>query len=105
MDEVKNDGVGQECAAATANLGDKKDADRAETQIISDELLLRALDDEGLRERLIYTNESLCNAVIARYLDELSGSASVPVVRGFAALHPLPRPKTLQEAKRIVDNA
>lgn len=70
---------------------------------ISDEQIVRALGDEDVRERLIFGNLSLMNAVIERYLDELAGGKSVPVVRGYASLCPVRKPKTLEEAKRIVD--
>lgn len=66
-------------------------------------MLERALSDCEIKEKLIFGNEQLCNEVIGRYIEELSGGFSVPVVRGFSALSPLPKPKTLGEAKRIVD--
>ncbi len=76
---------------------------RARAEEISDDVLIAALNDPARRERLIFADEALVNEVIGRYLDELAGRASVPVVRGFAALSPLPRPTNLREAKRIVD--
>lgn len=69
----------------------------------TDEMWQRVLADKEWCEQNVFGNETLCNAVIARYLDELSGRASVPVVHGFAALHPVKKPRTLQEAKEIVD--
>lgn len=54
-------------------------------------------------EEAIFANERLCNAIITRFLSELYEQRSAPVVRGRSALSPLPRPHTLQEAKRIVD--
>lgn len=89
----------------SANEGAATDAqrvDEGETHV-SEREIARALCDEGVRERLIYGNESLMNAVIGRYLDELAGGSSVPVVRGYASLRPVRKPKTLEEAKRIVD--
>ena len=52
---------------------------------------------------MVFSNDALVNAVIERYLDELSGAKSVPVVRGLSALCPVAKPKTLGEAKKIVD--
>ena len=69
----------------------------------TDEHLMAALSDEGRREKLVFSNDALVNAVIERYLDELSGAKSVPVVRGLSALCPVAKPKTLGEAKKIVD--
>ena len=60
-----------------------------------------ALNSEEVRQ-LIYENDEIVNEVIERYLRSLSGS-SVPVVRGLSALTPVPKPKTLSEAKAIVD--
>lgn len=74
----------------------------AESGIMSEELL-RALGDREVRERFIFGNEEICNEVIRRYLDELATPKSVPIVRGFSALSPLPRPRSLMEAKAIVD--
>ena len=65
--------------------------------------LSRALRDRDVRERLIFGNEEICNEIITRYLDEMSAPRSVPLVRGFSAISPLPRPKSLDEAKAIVD--
>ena len=65
-------------------------------------MLEKALADDEMKEKLIFGNERLVNEIIERYIDELSGF-SVPVVRGFSALSPLPKPKTLSEAKKIVD--
>lgn len=59
-----------------------------------------ALGREEVRE-LIYGNDEIVNEVIERYLRSLS--RGVPVVRGLSALAPVRRPKTLSEAKAIVD--
>ena len=75
----------------------------AESRRDNYEELLRALSDSTVRERLIFGNEEICNEVIRRYLDELAQPKGVPLVRGFSALSPLPRPKSLSEAKAIVD--
>ena len=60
-----------------------------------------ALKREEVRQ-LIYENDEIVNEIIERYLRSLSCS-SVPVVRGLSALTPVPKPKTLDEAKAIVD--
>lgn len=70
---------------------------------ITDEQLRQAIADPVRRERLVFADEQLCNEVIARYLTELAATPAVPTLRGFAALSPLPKPRTLSEAKDIVD--
>ena len=85
-------------AAANADTTNIETREKA-----SDEAVQRALSDPARRARLLTANEALFNDVIAAYLDELCGTAAVPVMRGFGALSPLPRPRTLEEAKKIVD--
>ncbi len=85
------------------NSGVAESASEAQTFEPTDEQLAAALSDAGRRERLVFSNDELVNAVIERYLDELSGIKSVPVVRGLSALCPVAKPKTLGEAKKIVD--
>ena len=62
-------------------------------------LLMRPEVVEGILE-----NEQVCNEVIARFLSELYEQKTAPVVRGKSALCPIPRPRSLEEAKKIVDN-
>ncbi len=57
---------------------------------------------EQLRES-VFSDEELCNEVIERYLSELARSECVPVVKGYSALCALPKPKTLEDAKKLVD--
>lgn len=72
-------------------------------QTVSDEMLAAALSDTARCAPLVYADEALCNEIIERYLAELAGTPQVPSVRGYAALTPIPKPKTLAQAKRIVD--
>ncbi len=69
---------------------------------LTDERIKEALRDGARRERVLFADETLVNEVIGRYLEELA-AASVPVVRGFSALRPVRKPRTLAEAKEIVD--
>lgn len=68
-----------------------------------EEIARRVLRQDEARERLIFGDEALVNEVIARYLLELERAPAIPVVRGYCALSPVPKPKTLDDAKRIVD--
>lgn len=91
-------------AADTAEKNAREQIRQATGQTIpTDDDIARALRQKDVCERLVLCNEEIVNAVIGRYLEELCGSASVPVVRGFASLSPLRKPHTLQEAKDIVD--
>ena len=97
-------GADSQIEIATTGAGSQiKKTAELESQIEKTEALMRALSDTDVRERLIFGNEEICNEIISRYLDELSYPKSVPLVRGFSALSPLPRPKSLSEAKAIVD--
>lgn len=82
---------------------DEQAANGTATTDVTDTQVRAALRDAERRERLIFGDEALYNLIIERYLDELSGAASVPVVRGYSALRPVHKPKTLWEAKQIVD--
>lgn len=75
----------------------------AEFENLSDEQLFDKLKEGGNLEKIVLSDEQLCNAVVERYIDELACAPHVPVVRGYCALRVLPRPKTLEDAKRIVD--
>lgn len=68
------------------------------------EAIEEALKSGDAREKLIFANEEICNEVIVRYLEELSSAPKVPIVRGYSALSPLSKPRTLSDAKRIVDD-
>lgn len=52
---------------------------------------------------LALADENICNAVIEKYLGELESASHVPTVRGYSALSIIPKPKTLEDAKKIVD--
>ena len=52
----------------------------------------------------IFADEALCNEVIARFISELYAQKPAPTLRGKSALLPIPRPRSLEEAKKIVDN-
>ena len=75
----------------------------AEFENLSDEQLFYKLKEGGNLEKIVLSDEQLCNAVVERYIDELACAPHVPVVRGYCALRVSPRPKTLEDAKRIVD--
>lgn len=74
------------------------------TNDVTDEFLLKELKGERLLN-MVLADERICNAVIAKYLDDISGAHSVPVIKGYSALSVLPKPKTLEDAKKIVDGA
>lgn len=95
--------AGSAVAEADCTGGETGKADGAEKAAYDYGMLLRALSEEEVRERLIFGNEELCNEIIGRYLDELTYPRGVPLVRGFSAISPLPVPKSLDEAKAIVD--
>ena len=52
----------------------------------------------------VLSSEAICNEVIARFLSELYEQKPAPTLRGKSALCPIPRPRSLEEAKKIVDN-
>ena len=68
------------------------------------ETLRKALQSDEMREKLVFCDQEICNEVISRYMEELERTAFVPSVRGFSALAPVSKPRTLSDAKRIVDN-
>lgn len=82
---------------------DEQAANGTATADVTDTQVRAVLQDAERRERLIFGDEALYNLIIERYLEELSGAVGVPVVRGYSALRPVRKPKTLLEAKQIVD--
>lgn len=99
MKEKATEQIAANQAAGEENAGARNVADEALTPEEIDALLRRpeVLD-------AVFADERICNEVIARFLGELYEHRPAPVVRGRSALCPIPRPRTLQEAKRIVDN-
>ena len=97
MRKENNDAEKNEAAGAVPS-GAATDAEE-----LTDVRIKEALRDSARRERVLFADETLVNEVIGRYLEELAAAASVPVVRGFSALRPVRKPRTLAEAKEIVD--
>ena len=68
---------------------------------VSEEAIRAWLKREEVREKLVYADTALCDEIIARYLAELDGVSPVPVLRGYCAVRPVAKPRSLDEAGRI----
>ncbi|MDE7394536.1 MAG: hypothetical protein K2M95_00230 [Clostridiales bacterium] len=103
MKEKATEQIAQIKRAPQAEDGGKAPAPGAVNKVLTPEEIDALLIRPEVLDAVL-ANEAICNEVIARYLSELYEQRPAPVLRGKSALCPIPRPHTLQEAKKIVDN-
>ena len=68
--------------------------------------LTALLRDEAFLEKYVYADPAINEVIIRRYLLRLSGNKGVPTLGGkvgACALPALPKPKTLDEAKKMAE--
>ncbi len=100
MQSKQDDKKDEQVAASAASESETAQKADEAAEVFSAEQLETLLSMPQVIDA-IFANEKLCNEIIARFLQELGGQKSAPVVGGHSALSPGARPQTLGAPKKI----